>query len=267
VARSANENHPMILNKTDGRQRFASSSGRNIQNQIRSGISTGVRVSKETEQPFLMIVEGNVAILENVFVLLDELVGISNNVRQDRFGIHRGYANINKVQHMFVDIFHCYVAQLDERVQVKGVVTVFFHVKKRQHFFDEAEEDELDDVLVDVGADVFDADRVCGFQLFDVDIFDRLVKVFDGFGDRKRRNLGDMGSEKFGIKKCLDDFGLFDFDAGEQRFVVVVLDVHIGVAVDDEFEDAFFVVRDGDFDGFPFGFGEFGLVGDVHFFK
>jgi len=257
----------MILNKTDGRQRFASSSGRNIQNQIRSGISTGVRVSKETEQPFLMIVEGNVAILENVFVLLDELVGISNNVRQDRFGIHRGYANINKVQHMFVDIFHCYVAQLDERVQVKGVVTVFFHVKKRQHFFDEAEEDELDDVLVDVGADVFDADRVCGFQLFDVDIFDRLVKVFDGFGDRKRRNLGDMGSEKFGIKKCLDDFGLFDFDAGEQRFVVVVLDVHIGVAVDDEFEDAFFVVRDGDFDGFPFGFGEFGLVGDVHFFK
>jgi len=146
VARSANENHPMILNKTDGRQRFASSSGRNIQNQIRSGISTGVRVSKETEQPFLMIVEGNVAILENVFVLLDELVGISNNVRQDRFGIHRGYANINKVQHMFVDIFHCYVAQLDERVQVKGVVTVFFHVKKRQHFFDEAEEDELDDV-------------------------------------------------------------------------------------------------------------------------
>jgi len=76
-----------------------------------------------------------------------------------------------------------------------------------------------------------------------------------------------MGSEKFGIKKCLDDFGLFDFDAGEQRFVVVVLDVHIGVAVDDEFEDAFFVVRDGDFDGFPFGFGEFGLVGDVHFFK
>jgi hypothetical protein len=166
---------------------------------------------------------------------------------------------------MFVDIFDTDVAQLDERIQVKGVVTVFFHIKERQHFFDESEENELDDVLVDIGAHVFDADRVGGFQLFQIDVLDGFVKVGDGFRNREFGDFGDKRSEKLGIKKCLNDFGLFDFDAGEERFVVVVLDVHVGVAVDDEFEDAFFVVRDGDFDRFPFGFGEFSLVSDIHF--
>jgi len=168
---------------------------------------------------------------------------------------------------MFVDIFDADVAQLDERVQVKGVVTVFFHIKERQHFFDESEENELDDVLVDIGAHIFDADCVGGFQLFQIDVLDGFVKVGDGFRDREFGDFGDMGSEKLDVEKCLDDFGLFDFDAGEERFVVVVLDVHVGVAVDDEFEDAFFVVRDGDFDRFPFGFGKFGLVSDVHFLR
>lgn len=267
MARSAHENHAVVLNKTDGGQRFAGSGGGDVQDQIRSGISTGVRVSKEAEQPFLVIVESDVAILENVFVLFDKFVGIANNVRQDRFGVHRGYANINKVQHVFVDIFHANIAHLDKGVQVKRIVTVFFHEKERQHFFDEAEENEFDDVLVDIGAHVFDTDCVGGFQLFQIHVLDRFVEIFDGFGDRECGNLGDKGAEKLGIEKCLDDFGLFDFDACEQRFVVVVFHIDIGVAVDDEFEYAFFIFRDGDFDGFPFGFGEFGLVGDVHFFK
>ena len=166
---------------------------------------------------------------------------------------------------MFVDIFHTDISKLHKSIQVKCVVTGFFHIKERQHFFDETEENEFDDVLVDIGTHVFDTDCVGGFQLFHVDVLDRFVEIFDGFGDRECRNLGDMGTEKLDIEKCLDDFGLFDFDAGEQRFVVVVFHIDIGVAVDDEFEDAFFIFRHGDFDGFPFGFGEFGLVGDVHF--
>ena len=214
-----------------------------------------------------MVVQGDVAILENILVLFDKLVGVADNIREHGLGVHGGDTNINKVQYVFVDIFNADVAQLDESVQIECIITVFFHVKERQHFFDESEEDELDDVLVDIGAHVFDADCVGGFQLFQIHVLDRFVEIFDGFGDRECGNLGDKGAEKLGIKKCLDDFGLFDFDAGEERSVVVVFHIDIGIAVDNELEDAFFIFRDGNFDRFPFGFCEFGLVGDVHFLE
>ena len=130
-----------------------------------------------------MVIQGDVAVLENVLVLLDKLVRVADNVWQHRLCIHGGYTNINKVQDMFVDIFHADVSQLDEGVQVERVVTVFFHVELREHFFQEPQENELDDVGVDIGADVFDADRVGGFQLFHVDVFDRFVEILDGFGN------------------------------------------------------------------------------------
>ena len=54
VARSAHENHAVVLDQTDGRQGFTRSCGGYVQDQVRPRIGVRVRAAKKVEQPFLV---------------------------------------------------------------------------------------------------------------------------------------------------------------------------------------------------------------------
>jgi hypothetical protein len=135
-----------------------------------------MRVFEQVEQPFLMIVQGDVAISEQVLVFLDKLVCILDDVCQDRFRVDRRDADIHEIHHVFVYIRDVDVSQLDQGIQVKRVVTVLFFVKLDHHLFHKSQINKLHDLWIDVGADVFDSDLVGGLQFCQVHLFYRFIK-------------------------------------------------------------------------------------------
>ena len=217
-----------------------------------------------------MVVQGDVAVFIEVGVVFDEVAGVVNYVGEPRFARNECHRFVDKVHNECVFVRNVDVAELDQSVQIVGVV-VFAGGEQAEHLFHKSDVcvfDHFVAVELDVAVHVFEADLVGGFDASDVDFFNaERTEVGGCVGDfaDDGQDFVDFGFEESRIEVVFDGGRLFEFGESEEGMVFVEADIGVDISVADELENLALVVGHGGLDGFPFGFGEFLLFDSVHF--